>query len=306
MNEVPDWSKVDWGKPNFIIAGELGCPQVVVSYYRRLVGKPRSMTGVDWKSLDWDKNDQQLSEENRVSLNKVRLARELVGHAPKFSEPTVNGFSRSYRIITKEMISAVDWTMTRDIDLARQWHVSRERVRQIRQEGGHPVCFVNSQDTLSRAFERWMIDNRASIEGKLASAVSDECPIELPRERKYFLMKRSTIRFVFSAKRGGYKALILPINWDINNPILDAIWNRSSNWAAGSRMRFSKPKAKWFHVMRGTYGGGLQTTAEMVRATPDLQEAIRLEIEKALKIGITPRWGKLEMLGVKYESDVKV
>lgn len=175
--------------------------------------------------------------------------------------------------------------------------MARERVRQIRMERGFPDCQINCHNPLSAQFEKWLIDNRASIEGKLAREAADSCPIELPLERKFQIMRKSEIPFMWSIHRKT-EALTLPINWELPNTILDAVWNKHKNWAAQKRMDYSRVPIKWRHQIKGVCP---VSAKELISRFPDLKEAAQQEIQKAVSLGRVPRWDALSDLGIEQK-----
>jgi len=198
---------------------------------------------------------------------------------------------RSDRIVTEEMILSVKWEYEQDAAIARQWHVSRERVRQIRQERALPICKVNVRDPESHKFLVWLLENRASVEGKAASIVANQAPFELNKNCKYRTMKKSGIPFLWSDLRKS-PSLSMPINWDLPNAIIDAVWNRSFNWSSNCRTKYSKPKSFW--VCHYQY-----PLTKCISDNKDgIVQIIHDEISKAIRVGITPRWDDLARYGI--------
>lgn len=81
----PDWSEVDWNKPNMLIAKELGVSQRKVKGKRAVAGLPqrprgrpsgsRTARGPDWSAVDWNKTNAQISRELRSSTRTVAARR---------------------------------------------------------------------------------------------------------------------------------------------------------------------------------------------------------------------------------------
>ncbi len=276
------WSKIDWDKSNREIMAETRKSYPAVISARKTLGHPPlrtfALSHIDWKNLDWSKGDNQLSAENKCTVGAVKGIRARLG----LPNGSPNG-EKSNRIVSKEMIESVNWESLRDIDLAKQWHVSRERVRQIRQQNGFPVCNRNSFRPMSREFEEWIIANKDGIEGKIASEVADLCPITISHLEKLKIMRKSSIPFLFRQKRKSI-ALSLPINWELPNSILENVWNKCHNWAASNRLKHNFPEAKFLHH-------GLIVKGEPVNYSKleGFDDALNVELAKASKIGITPR-----------------
>lgn len=272
-----DWPKVDWNKSSRELCTELDVPYGTICHYRWKYGHPKLGTAktrhIDWDKVDWSKNNQQIAGELGMDINSVLIYRRRLGKPPQSGKSW-------QRKVTNEMIEAVDWVNTRDITIAKQWSVSRERVRQIRLVKNKPRCRLRSTINLHEDVEKWLLDNKASIEGKLAHEVSELCPINTTRENKFRVMKKVDIQFLWRRKRA-HLVEVYDVNWDIPNNILTWIWNRREHWAATSRWKFGKPRAKWFLSWR-------LMSREDFASTPGLIAAVSAEIEKVRKVGLTP------------------
>jgi len=271
------WATVNWDESNYEIAEKTGKSYATVLNTRRAVGHPplrtKKMAHVDWRNLDWQKNNQQIAAENHVDANTVRNIRI------RLKAPVSVGHKGWSRKITDEMILAVDWEFTRDMDISKLWHVSRERVRQIRQQRNFPVCTIGFRDSMSREFAKWLKQNAETIKGKIARDVADSCPINLDMYRRLLIMKKSGIPFIFRGLRQSI-ALKLPVNWELPNILLDNIWDKNKNWASNCRVRYSLDAPK--------YNSCFVPIAEFVNLN-GLQPLILAEMEKAKALNITPR-----------------
>lgn len=282
-----DWSKVDWDKSGVELAAELNIGQATIGVRRRMYGHPKKGTArfrhMDWASVDWNKGNQQLSGELGIGIHTVAQYRQRCGHP-----------SSAYiaRIITPEMIEAVDWERTRDQTISKLWGVSRERVRQIRLQEQKPRCILKTTDTRTQEMEKWLLDNRSSLEGKLASIVAKQCPIDMDLPRKFRAMKAVDIQFTWmSSKRS--TASCLNVNWEIPNTLINLIWNKNDNWAGSNRNRLCKPKSPYKHNPFGS-GGWAVGVSRLTK----LRAAIAEEIKKAQALGITPRFKELKRYGI--------
>jgi hypothetical protein len=272
-----DWSKIDWDKSNSQLVAETGLNYQTICKARREVGhKPIATAAhpkIDWKTVDWSRNNQQLSSELRVPVGTVKFIRE----RNNFQEPIINS-EHGNRLITDEMIAAVQWNLSRDIDISKQWHVSRERVRQIRQQRGYPVCAINSVEIKAVEFEKWLLENKDLITDKNAHEVADSCPIKLIMHRKRELMRKSTIPFQWERPAAGAITGV-PINWELPNKLLASIWNIKPHQIANHRCQWGKPHPKF--TTCGRY-------FDRIKEIPGFKEALAAEIQKAKTLGKTP------------------
>lgn len=279
-----DPSTIDWDKPNNMLAAELNVAAIRISKLRKLHGRPKlfnyQTAHIKWNELDWTKNNQQLSRELGIGISGIVKHRIRLGHPQPPAES-------SNKAVTSEMIEATDWAMVHDTHLARDWGISRERVRQIRQQNQKPKCQLNSCDSLTMELEKWLIENKDSIAGMLASEVADMCPVVLNKTQKFYVMKKSEIPFIFKRQRQ-HSSLDLPINWELPNAFLEAIWNRCRNWASSTRNRFSISKSP--HKHHGNINKGRANMFDMEMLSP----MISAEIEKATKLGIKPDLERLK------------
>lgn len=92
--------------------------------------------------MDWSKHDSQLAEEAGTSSNRVRYWRAKLGK-PTSPNRYRHRWHKNFRL---KKYGHLDWSK-RDVDLAREVGVSRERIRVVRSLLGHtryrcPVCGV--------------------------------------------------------------------------------------------------------------------------------------------------------------------
>lgn len=276
-----DWKSLDWDKSNLRLSMELGIPAAYISVARQVAGRPKmgGRGNINWRELDWSKNDQQLAFETGTLPHTVRHYRR------KIRGPSANGELHKAKLFTDEYVASIDWKNTRDITIARECHCSREYVRQIRLSRRLPVCQLNSVDTETMKFEKWISDNREQIAGKLASVVADFCPIVLSKCRKFQLMKKSQVQFIWQQPRKATH-LKLPINWELPNIAIEAVWDKCCYWAGNTRCKYSISKPK-FNICGGRG-----------KDNPALKSAIECELEKAISIGVSPRFENLAEFGI--------
>lgn len=280
---------MDWNKSSKELAAELNRPYNEVCAARKVFGHHKIGTyktrHIDWENLDWTKNNQELSGITGFSSNVVSAYRLRLNKPPS---PSYQGWKRA-RKITPDALAAVDWEGCRDITIAKQLGVTRERVRQIRLVGQYPKCKLPKHtspfQTLSDDFREWIKANKESIEGKLAAEVAGSCPINIPKHRKYQLLKESGVNLVWRRAKTS-QAVALPVNWDLPNIVICAVWNKNKAWAAMSRYEFNKPKPKWF----------ISRTREGYCIGDDLRIAILEERDKVIQLGITPKHETLKSI----------
>jgi len=301
--KAPDWSVVDWSKTDKALAFDLNVPTIVVSFYRKAVGRPKSVSSrVNWKSIDWNKNNQQISFETKTPLQKVSVARSIVGHPPIKNSVLCAANGQNNRVITDEMIAAINWEFEKDFHIARQWRVSRERVRQIRQERGLPACLINLIENRSIEVQKWLLENKDRISGMLSSIVARECPTDLPITRKLDIMRSTSIPFVWvPLKRSA--ADVLPINWGLPNLVINAVWNKCCNWAASNRYKYQKEKSTVKYISQGRWGR--ISVCDLVKTDGEIRSLVVAEIDKAVKLGVTPKWDVIETFGIQRPDETQ-
>ncbi len=239
-----DWSAVDWAKTNAQISRETGYSYQSIHKYR----PPESLTpevrhhhaltigkygSIPWTDLDWKgKTNAQLSRELKIGAYVVRKYRILLD-APDAS--------RKWSIKIKQSdIDNIDWTK-RDIELATEWNVSRERIRQLRALHAKPRSPDKWRQTRIMAIEKWLIEHRQEIEGKRARDVVRMIPGIVSAGSKNQCMRQSGINFNW----GQHDPVLDLVNWDLPNVLLEMIWGFRFNKMGSSRYRFSKQSPRW-------------------------------------------------------------
>jgi len=283
-----DLAGVDWDKSDVELAAGLpGTSRSMLGAARRRLGHSKLGTAkyrhIDWRGIDWSKNDGQLSGELKIDQQVVRDYRNRL-----FPDRKV----RAKRVVTEEMIGAVvDWAGTRDIELARRWVVSRERVRQIRQQNGFPRCEIAGQrpESESGKFRKWLAEHRSEIEGKLAFVVArmPDFPL-LGVDRRLALMRQSGIGFVWvSARRGESVLNKVVIDWGLPNWVLAMIWNRSESCFTNRRSEYQKPKQEF---------GGSPVGKGSLFENGEVLVRVKAQLAEAEKLGVKPRLEELQKM----------
>ena len=100
--------------------------------------------------IDWNKSDIELSGIHNVCNVTVGKWRKSLGikrhHGGKKQDPDTKW-------------NNVDWGNLRDVDIAEQFKLSRERVRQIREKYNFPRSLVNHCRHASIRLRIWMKEN---------------------------------------------------------------------------------------------------------------------------------------------------
>lgn len=232
-------------------------------------GRPgNSGVAVDWSKVDWNQSNYHIGKQTGVSPATVAVRRSACG-ASVFKRQTV-----SSRSVTDEMINEADWELSTDSALAKQWQVSRERVRQIRLKYGKPRCKIAHTPRESVEALTWLLDHKEELNGKHLHDISRAIPFPiLQMHTRLALVRRSGIEYVNPKKwkwRDDY-----PINWNLPNRILEILWNCSSTWVASQRSKQHAGKAKW-HI------GGFAK----LKNFDEIKKEIELESENIMKFQI--------------------
>jgi hypothetical protein len=154
-----------------------------------------------------------------------------------------------------EKIATIDWTR-RDADIAEEFNVSRERIRQVR------LMLEKSKvpKTKSDTTELRKSDN-STFEGKTL----DECCEMFPNLSKnyiYTLLKRKGVQL--KRKQSSARSPVWSLlNFDLSNNRLEDIWNLSYNAAT----RYRTHHARW--------------SGSHIYEDPEFLDAISMETEKA-------------------------
>lgn len=272
----------DWSKTDYALAKELCVTPATVSGWRYKIGRDRpapfSKYNVDWDALDWSRNNSLLSRDCGIAAAVIGSYRIRMNKP----HPTVYSYNT---IMTDERLASVDWEMTIDADIARQFGVSRERIRQLRAELNKPKCKVKNLQFKSAAIFRWLEENRASLEGKSLSEIAELVPHEgTARPVVYELIKRSGITLGPGGPRFKHRGFDWGmVNFDLPNIMLCQIWGFPKYRIATTRNRTFKQYPKWW------LGGFSKEIND-----PALLEAIEAEKQKAIAAGIKVDEKKLD------------
>lgn len=276
-----DWESVDWSKTNTEISQITGYSYLTVLKHRKRLGKPPSSgrwahskySNVPWDSFDWTQSNNELSRRSAVPIGIIRRYRE-THNKPAPTYPIKPGPGV---IVTDQMIEGTDWKFKRDMDLAIEWGISRERVRQIRQEHRKPQCAYKNQSGKLLACLRWIDLNRPYIEGRHLNDVLPLLP-EGTRQIRMRALKKSGVTIDMTYSQPGCNPHIRIVNWDLPNIVLMMIWTDfgRQNGIPSARSRFGLQPTKW------------DTRFGRRPIAPDLLQAIDAEITKAKSVGVVP------------------
>ena len=95
--------------------------------------------------------------------------------------------------VTTAQIQNADWENSRDVDLARDWDITRERARQLRQQYGGPCALKHKSSTAIKIIE-WLA-TKPNLWGKDASEVMAAIKIPTSQSVKRNAMLASDIQF---------------------------------------------------------------------------------------------------------------
>jgi hypothetical protein len=277
-----DWNSVDWTKPVSQIAEEMGASPVTVYWKRRKLGiqAPRARTrhmrhrswryhDVDWESLDWTKNNNQLARETGIPFSTIRQNRIKLGKPN--SDPRT--WYSKQRKVSPEQLETVDWEHCTDTEIAHQLRVSRERIRQLRQTLCKPPCKWDKVSKSVRDMLFWMESHRAELEGKTTQEIFEAMPFpHATRGQKYYVLRMSGISYDATTTKAAISRigkLSKQINWELPNIILSKIWGETAQHFASYRSHWNLGKAKW--LMQGGF----------CRVTDELRAAAHAELAKA-------------------------
>ncbi len=286
------WKSLDWDKTSRELATEnpewnyATICKKRATYGHKKLGTAKTRH-IDWKNIDWaNKSNQELSGELGVEANTV------VGFRARVKgEPCAIKYKKHKRLVTDEMLIGVDWEHTRDIELARKWNVSRERVRQIRQKEQKPRFIEPAWHySESKQFKQWLLDNRPEIEGKPARAVAEMWDGNLNNQDRYRHMKASGIKFSYQ-KTSRYGRWIdrMQIDWSLTNRFLGFIWNKPPHIFATGRCNYSKPAATL---------GDHRSPYAILHEDGQFHKTVRAQLTLAIAAGITPRWEELAKFNI--------
>lgn len=226
------------------------------------------LSRIDWESVDWRKTNNKIAAELGLSTQSVRQRRIHLGK-PKSDK----SFRNHKRLIPEDWIAEADWLYETDVFLARRWHCSRERVRQIRQARGFPVCKIKNTSLNGVEFYRWADQNKAALEPLGYAAILEQSPPGMSRSWKI----RTLQDLGYRRTHPNQVHPVDQMNWALPNLILELIWRTPYNYVAQMRSRQVRPKHKF-----GISG------FSWIHNHPDFLAAIQAEIEKAKSLGVEP------------------
>ncbi len=123
-----------------------------------------------------------------------------------------------------------DWLEKRDVDLAREHGLSRERIRQIRKSLGK-----DNPNKKKSSFSLEITKNWNSFKNLTNTQISETLKCG------YFTVTKNLKKQGLKAIRGKLtKYPIEQINWRLPNPELEKIWKMSFNIAAVYRSKYKK------------------------------------------------------------------
>ena len=245
------WSNLDWNKSNMDLCSEYDVNYVTVARWRdNITGRanpkhPARKLNIDWDSLDWNQNDTSLAKEYKIPYADVRRARI------KLKKPfPLPGLSKHRRKIDPAKLAAVDWEFTKDLDIASQLGVSRERVRQLRNDTQKPACLVAGLGANNTECYKWIVKNKETLEGKSRREISEMFDNEhkslLNRTEIYKVIKKTGIRVSLEREsRKDCSHLYDKINFDLPNIVLQMIYDLSFNSVGSYRNRMMKDGPRW-------------------------------------------------------------
>lgn len=286
------WSSFDWSKSDYVLSKDLAVTPLTVNKWRFTVcsGKVPNRFAkydVDFEALDWQKNDSLLSKEWKLSSSVIGAYRR------RFSKPfpTVNAYNT---ILTGEKWDSVDWAQTKDVDIARQFGVTRERIRQLRAQLGKPDCMVKGLGSKAIEVLRWVRENRESLNGKSMREVSELVPhTGMVRSQVYELLHRTDVVFGPDVRKT-YKGFNWDVlNWKLPNIVLGLIYGFPEYRIAITRNQRYKVYPDW------RLGGFSKEIHD-----PELLAAITAEKAVAIANGVKVDEQRLDDW-IKYKQSLK-
>lgn len=270
------WAAVDWSKSDAQISAELDVSYTTAQRWRFTITNKgqRSVAGrkfdVDWESLDWSKNNSMLSRELGIPQQSISNIRYRLNKP----FPTKNAYNTKY---TQEQLDAVDWEWTKDTEIAKAFGMSRERVRQLRNQLQKPKSKLEHLSQNQTAVMLWLRDHRSEVEGKALKEAAEIIPANgLSRTAMYKLLQLHTdIEFAPGSKEKRRGFDWDSVNWKLPNIVLQMIYDMPKNAVANSRGRNFKEKPAW-HL------GGYSKLIN----DPDFMSELAAERNKAADLGI--------------------
>lgn len=277
------WSKQDWNKTNRELVASTGysyptiCAKRNRYGYRKYPGNTSKYSTIEWDKVNWVKQDCEIARELGIPINSVRFWRNKL----KVPQPQNKGHKHyKNKRITEEKIEAADWVNMMDAEIAREWSVSRERVRQIRELRKKPSCRYGTISSATKKIIAWLYEHKSDVEGKSSLVVGAMIPntIAANMHQANKAMRLSGLNFDWKKKSRPFLIPVDKIDWRLPSVLLEAIWNASHNRIATTRYNNQFPKPIW--SLRGTTNPN---------KNPELIAAIHAQIDVAKTFGKVPR-----------------
>lgn len=161
---------IDWTKTDYRIAIDTGLNYMAVQSLRRTIfGLNASHTArwqeryahMDFSKVDWaNRSNGAIGKIFGIEPGVVRTIRIECGFPPNTS------YFYSNKGIPKEELDKIDWEWTQDAEIGRRFHITRERVRQIRLIHQRPPCRVSHYSKLGMRRLNWARERIEEIKGK--------------------------------------------------------------------------------------------------------------------------------------------
>jgi len=149
---------------------------------------------------------------------------------------------------TIEKYIGVDWKK-QDIVIAKKMKLTRERIRQVRRELGHPTALLQHAQTGKRGSVSAAVRGIMGWSGKMtARQICVSVLNRKPTKNNLGAIYQVCAGAGFKVKPAPPPALWherCPVNWDLSNKDLTDIWGLSGNLVANTRCQFNKPSSKW-------------------------------------------------------------
>lgn len=175
--------------------------------------------------------------------------------------------------ITDTMLQEADWLNNTDSMLSRKWNVSRERVRQIRNNFGAPKCIYFQKREKTKKNIIWLNENREKLQTEYARRVVEQMPEKTDMMAGYKLLK--SVKFSCNFSQGWRSNVNYSnMNWNLPNIVLGKIWGAKAYNFATIRHRTQKGSPKW--RVNGF-------NKEKLKENGEFMEAINQEIIKSGK-----------------------
>ena len=284
---IPDIANINWDLSDVELADIYGWRLTTCRALRSQFGHrkvPKSMRAVDWNSVDWSLNNQQIAR--KFGANPSIVARVRV----ELNKPQSPGYVKFSRCaISKEELNRIDWTNTADVEIAQKWNLSRERVRQIRLQLGIPASARRSRSVSpeNMAILTWIEKNRDILENMRFMDAFRMCPIVTVKFKFKRMADRAGVKLISTSIQRRGPLSMFPIDWNLPNLMLAYIWGLHHQRIANERSIYKKPKSKW--IWRWNQHPGVNDP-EFIRMVKE-----QLAMAAALKVNSDPHiWKRIE------------